>query len=116
MLSEENSLVLYYYGGTFFVFVLVTFLLVYVYLHQRKVGKFKLQLKKQEELFIALHEGEEKERKRLAEELHDGIGTKLSSLKMSMEYLGNYYLHKDSETNLNKGNIAAEHSGLFEKI
>jgi signal transduction histidine kinase len=34
-----------------------------------------------------LQEGEEKERKRLAEELHDGIGAKLSGLKMNLEYL-----------------------------
>ncbi len=92
MLSTEDKLTLIYIGGTLFVFLLLIFLMVYVYLHQMKVNRFKLQLneqeiKKQEELFLALISGEEKERQRLAEELHDGIGAKLSGLKMSVEYL-----------------------------
>jgi two-component system NarL family sensor kinase len=90
--THSNNLVIFYIGGTAFVFLLVVFLLMYVYLHQLKVTRFNIQLreqelKKQQELFVALNEGEEKERKRLAEELHDGIGAKLSGLKMSVEYL-----------------------------
>ncbi len=49
------------------------------------------ELKKQQELYFALQTGEEKERKRLAEELHDGIGAKLSGLKMNLEYLQSKY-------------------------
>jgi len=94
MFQTSNELILVYFAGTLFVFLLVAFLLLYVYLHQQKVNRYTLRLreqeiKKQQELFIALHEGEEKERKRLAEELHDGIGAKLSGLKMSLEYLAN---------------------------
>jgi len=92
MEQETSGLVIFYVGGTLFVFLLITFLFIYIYLHQLKVNRFNIQLreqelKKQQELFIALNEGEEKERKRLAEELHDGIGAKLSGLKMSVEYL-----------------------------
>ncbi|MDZ4756525.1 MAG: histidine kinase [Bacteroidota bacterium] len=92
MPAEENTLTIFFVVGTLFVFLLVTFLFIYVYLHQQKVNKFRLQLrdqeiKKQLELFTALNEGVEKERKRLSEEIHDGIGAKLSGLKMSLEYL-----------------------------
>jgi signal transduction histidine kinase len=45
------------------------------------------KIRKQQEVFLALSAGEEKERKRLAEELHDGIGAKLSGIKMNIEYL-----------------------------
>ncbi|MDP1728531.1 MAG: histidine kinase [Bacteroidota bacterium] len=105
MPKTENILIQFYIGGTLFVFLLLVFLLIYVYLHQMKVNRFKLQLneqeiKKQEALFLALIEGEEKERHRLAEELHDGIGVKLSGLKMSVEYLIDYY--SNSHKNLDK--------------
>jgi two-component system NarL family sensor kinase len=90
--TTDTGLVIFYAAGTLFVFLMVVFLLMYIYLHQLKVTRFNIQLrdqelKKQQELFLALNEGEEKERKRLAEELHDGIGAKLSGLKMSVEYL-----------------------------
>lgn len=92
MFSQDNIILIALLGGTMFILLLVASLLLYVYLHQMKVSKFRLELreqeiKKQQELFFALSEGEEKERKRLAEELHDGIGAKLSGLKMSLEYL-----------------------------
>ncbi len=45
------------------------------------------EIQKQQAVFSALQEGEEKERIRLAEELHDGIGARLSGLKMNLEYL-----------------------------
>lgn len=88
----QDKQVIFFIAGTAFVLLLVLFILLYIYLHQQKVNKYQLllreqELRKQQELFLALQEGEEKERKRLAEELHDGIGAKLSGLKMSLEYL-----------------------------
>jgi signal transduction histidine kinase len=89
-----EKLTLIYLAGTLFSFLLVGFIIYYVILHQKKVSEYNLQLKqqelnKQQALLIALTEGEEKERQRLAEELHDGIGAKLSGLNMSLEYLYN---------------------------
>jgi len=87
-----ENLVIFYYAGTLFSVLLVTFIIYYVILHQKKVNQHNMQLKqlelnKQQALLIAITDGEEKERKRLAEELHDGIGAKLSGLNMSLEYL-----------------------------
>lgn len=103
----------FYIVGTFFSMLLVAFILFYVILHQKKVNQYNLQLKEQElqkqnALIIALTEGEEKERKRLAEELHDGIGAKLSGLKMSLEYLSELD-HTDKEL-LNKVSIGVSES------
>jgi two-component system NarL family sensor kinase len=105
VLSEDKIINFVFVGGTLFGTLLVGFLLLYVYLHQMKVNRFKVEikeqeLKKQRELFVALNEGEEKERKRLAEELHDGIGAKLSGLKMSLEYLNTVSGTSKSNDNL----------------
>ncbi len=58
-------------------------------------------LRRQQAVFDALQDGQEKERSRLAQELHDGVGAKLSGLKMALEYL-----------NLN----AKEHTALISKV
>ncbi|MBJ7428352.1 MAG: sensor histidine kinase [Bacteroidia bacterium] len=89
-----EGLTIIYLAGTFFSFLLVAFIIYYVILHQKKVNDYNLQLKeqelkKQQALLEALTEGQENERQRLAEELHDGIGAKLSGLNMSLEYLYN---------------------------
>lgn len=84
----------FYIAGTLFSLLLVMFILYYIFLHQKKVNQYNLrlkehELKKQNELLVALTEGEQKERIRLAEELHDGIGAKLAGLNMSLEYISN---------------------------
>ena len=61
-------------------------------MHQKKVVQLRLKLHeedlhRQQAIFDALQEGQEKERTRLAQELHDGVGAKLSGLKMNVEYL-----------------------------
>jgi glucose-6-phosphate-specific signal transduction histidine kinase len=71
---------------------LVGFIIYYVILHQKRVNEYNLQLKeqelkKQQALLVALTEGQENERKRLAEELHDGIGAKLHRITQSGQCL-----------------------------
>lgn len=90
--DKENIIFVFYFVGTFLVFLLVLAIAIYVLVHQKKVNqfKFKLQLeelKKQELQFLAIQEGEEKERVRLAQELHDGIGAALSGLKMNIDWV-----------------------------
>lgn len=89
---QEGGVVIFYLAGTLFIVLLVAVILFFVYIHHLKMKQMQTELsqqelKKQQELFFALQAGEEKERKRLAEELHDGIGAKLSGLKMNLEYL-----------------------------
>lgn len=83
---------MYFFFGAIPVLLLVTAIITYAFLHQKKVGQLKMMLyeedlRSQQAIFNALQEGQEKERARLAEELHDGIGAKLSGLKMTLEYL-----------------------------
>jgi two-component system, NarL family, sensor kinase len=93
---QEGGIIFFYLAGTLFIILLVAFILFFVYIHHLRMQQFqselaKQELKKQQELYFALQEGEEKERKRLAEELHDGIGARLSGLKMNLEYLQSKY-------------------------
>lgn len=95
MFQPENSVVFYYLAGTLLLLALVFAIVLYAFLHQKKVIQLKGQLheediRKQQAVFNALQEGQERERTRLAEELHDGVGAKLSGLKMTLEYLNSH--------------------------
>ncbi|MCW3126045.1 MAG: histidine kinase [Bacteroidetes bacterium] len=82
MYSEAtNTVVIYYLVGTLFVAMLVFAMISYILLHQKRVTDFRLQITN------AIKESEDRERTRLALELHDGIGAKLSGLKMNLEYI-----------------------------
>lgn len=88
----ERGIIIYYLAGSTMVLLLITAIITYAFLHQKKVVQLRLRLKeedlqKRQAVFDALQEGQEKERTRLAEELHDGVAARLSGLKMNLEYL-----------------------------
>lgn len=108
------SIVSYYLTGSALLLLLVVAIVTYAVLHQKKVIQFRTRLheqemKQQQAEFDALQEGEEKERTRVAEELHDGIGAKLSGLKMNLEYL-------KSNTTENQELIERVFSGITETL
>lgn len=115
MLREtENNIVIYYLGGTTVIMLLVAAIVTYAFLHQKKVVQLRMrlheeELRRQQAVFDALQEGQEKERTRLAQELHDGVGAKLSGLKMTMEYL-------DSNAMEHKMLISKVFSGISETL
>lgn len=49
-----------------------------------------------------MQEGEEKERNRIAEELHDGVSAKLAGLNMNLDYLRSKINNKESESIIEK--------------
>ncbi len=70
----------------------IAFILLFIVIYERKTRFFILQQKefefnKQREIFEAISNGEEAERKRIAQDLHDGVGAKLSGVKMHFEHL-----------------------------
>jgi two-component system NarL family sensor kinase len=90
--TKGNGLAIAMLGGTGIILLLVTAIVIYAFLHQKKIVLLRLrlheeELRRQQAIFDALQEGQEKERTRLAQELHDGVGAKLSGLKMTLEYL-----------------------------
>lgn len=117
-MSQElhNGIAIYYVAGTLFVLLLISAIVFYVLLHQKKVNafRFKLQqeeIKKQEAIFSAIQEGEEKERNRIAEELHDGISARLAGITMNLDYIISIILEEE-----NKEIIQKTYSGINEII
>lgn len=80
-------------SSVFIVFISVSLFLMYkVQENKKKLAKKELQRTKTErekEVVKALLEGEEKERSRIARELHDGINGNLAALKLNMTSLHN---------------------------
>jgi signal transduction histidine kinase len=62
--------------------VLLGFVLLYI--RTKKAQLMEIELKKEKELIQASMEGEKKERSRLARELHDGISSELTALKIKL--------------------------------
>lgn len=89
--TEKGDLI-FLLVGTLVILLLIVAIVTYALLHQKKVVQlrkrlYEEELRRQQAIFDALQNGQEKERTRLAQELHDGVGAKLSGLKMAMEYL-----------------------------
>ncbi len=83
-------MIYYFIFGTAFIFVLVLAIVSFILVYQNKTIKQKIamkdaELKKQEEIYLALILGEEKERERVALELHDGVIANLAGVKMLYE-------------------------------
>ena len=88
---------------TSFLFVGGVILIRKIFIHMKKV---ELETREQEKKILsAMIQAEEKERKRFAKELHDGLGPLLSSVKMSVSSLSQIE-HAPNETEiLNNTNL-----------
>jgi two-component system, NarL family, sensor kinase len=89
MQEGTSNLGLLFIGTTFIAFVLGS-LLFFIITHRNRVLKLLLsmqekEIEKEKEVGNAILQGEEKERIRVSEELHDGLGAKLSAIKMQLE-------------------------------
>jgi signal transduction histidine kinase len=85
-LKKKNQLITIGLIAMLLIFVLLAILLI---LRKQKIDKEKalilLNQEKEKEILHALLTGEEKERNRLAQELHDGINGDLSAIKYTLE-------------------------------
>ncbi|MBT1687989.1 sensor histidine kinase [Dawidia soli] len=87
--------------GTISLFLFVSVVLGVVLYRQRSV-RYRQQLKDTEQqqqiqLTRALMQGEEKERKRLAADLHDGLGGQLAGIKINLSRLATGTSHPDTQ-------------------
>jgi signal transduction histidine kinase len=78
--------------GTIVMLMLGIFVVVMVVMQQKQVVQYKLSLKDkdlqlQKERLVAVIQGQETERKRIAEDLHDEVGAQLSVLKLNLNHL-----------------------------
>lgn len=77
--NEELIFAVFITASTFLLLALVVVMLVYNY--------FKVKNRRQQDILSAIFKTQEAERDRISEELHDGIGGKLSVLKLQNEIL-----------------------------
>lgn len=100
--NEEIIFAIYVATFTFLLLVLVVVLLVYNY--------FKVKNRRHQDILDAVFETQEAERDRIAEELHDSVGGKLSALKLQNEML----LSTNTEASVK--DYASDHSRLIDSI
>lgn len=84
--------------GGIFVFLVITAWAIYARNVQKKRHKKDLLLRKQQqeiEITHAVMEGEQQERNRLARDLHDGLGGRITGIKMNAEMLAQKLQQKE---------------------
>ena len=89
--EENNQIVLIFVFSAVFVVLLAVLLVLFVVIYQKRlvhqeIKLQKLQNERQKVLLKASIEGQERERERLAKDLHDGIGSLLSGLSLHLKF------------------------------
>jgi signal transduction histidine kinase len=89
--EEESQLVNIFIISAAFVVLLAVLLVLFLIIYQKRIiaqenRLQKLENERQKVLLKATIEGQERERERLAKDLHDGIGSLLSGLSMNMKF------------------------------
>ena len=98
--TTSNEVIYYIVIGTLVMFTLVVTIILFVNLAQRKAAKQErkmqeMQSKHQKDMFVSVLAAQEKERNRIAKDLHDDIGTSLSATNLRASQL----LNGDNEDN-----------------
>ncbi len=98
-MESENELNALFFIVTFFILLLVLILLFMVVFYQRNLAKIKT--KEAELLLKTAIASERKERKRIAQELHDGLQSDLNALRNYMVLLGKKTMEAEASVLLN---------------
>jgi len=88
--NYENALLI----AGLIIFVLLAGLLYFVNVKNRQLNNQKIEVltkEKEAQRLKAMLEGEEKERRRIARELHDGLGASLATVKMQISAVSSRY-------------------------
>jgi len=89
MIEESNNIILIYFIGTFGMVLLALSILFFFITYQKRMLKKQLELnetkaKQQKEILQNTISAQEKERKRIAQDLHDEVGAMLSVVKLNV--------------------------------
>ena len=99
-IQRKNGLIL---GGA--AAIILMLLLIYLFVKQlrakQKQKMIEAVLLERDKGIAAMFKGIEEERKRIAQDLHDGVGQQLSGLKLSLSHLQSKLFKKDTPENEN---------------
>jgi len=86
--KEKNSLIAVIISGT--VFLIVVVMLFFNRRQLKQKNKYQAEINEQQKKnAVVVMQAQENERNRIAKDLHDGVGTFLSTLKINLQVLGN---------------------------
>lgn len=99
--EETNQIVLIFVFSAIFVVFMAIILILFLVIYQKRIVTQKnrlqqLENERQQSLLRATIEGQERERERLAKDLHDDIGSLLSGLNLNLKFQKNR-THLDEE-------------------
>ena len=89
--EENNQIILIFIVSAAIIVLLAMLLIVFLIVYQKRIVTQenqlqKLENEKQKTLLKATIEGQERERQRMAKDLHDSIGSLLSALSLNMKF------------------------------
>jgi signal transduction histidine kinase len=92
MQEEGNHILILFAISALLILIIIILAFVFLLSYQKKLVSQKLQIQKgesefQQQLLVASIDAQEKERKRIASDLHDDFGSLLSGLKLNINYL-----------------------------
>jgi len=93
-ISRTNEILVYIIAGVSVMFIVVGIVIIYIILSQRRHIKQQLKMQEmksqhQKDIFKSVMATQEKERKRIAKNLHDEIGTSLSATGLMLSQVCN---------------------------